>query len=194
VAPSAVRRWCVDPLDGTLNYSRTLPIWGVSIALFDGARPVLGVVHDPTRGETFAAANGYGAYCNGAPLETSAVDSLEDAFVHLTVDFHDGSMQEGLDDLVRVAPRVLRTRNIGSAALALAYVAAGRLDAVLHRFAHPWDYGAGVVLVAEAGGTITNMEGDAYTIEDRTMLAASRGSLHAGLLALLSTVASPRLQ
>ena len=179
------RHWCLDPLDGTLNYSRTLPIWCVSLALFEGDTPVLGVIHDPTRDETFAAAVGAGACCNGSRLHTTGAAALGDACVHLTVDFHDGSMQEGLEDLAHIAPKVLRTRNLGSAALALAYVAAGRLDAMLHRFANPWDYGAGAVLVAEAGGTVTNMRGEPYRLQDSAMLAAANEPLHRALLDLV---------
>lgn len=194
VTTSGERRWCVDPLDGTLNYSRTLPIWCVSLSLFVGARPVLGVIHDPTRRETFTAVRGGGAFCNGTRLETNRAAMLTDAFVHLTVDFHDGSMQEGIDDLTRLAPRVLRTRNIGSAALALAYVAAGRLDAMLHRFANSWDFGAGVVLVEEAGGMVTNLSGDIYTIADTTLIAAASPALQADLLGLVRSAAGSRLE
>jgi myo-inositol-1(or 4)-monophosphatase len=165
VTTSGERRWCVDPLDGTLNYSRTLPIWCVSLSLFNGTR-----------------------------LETNRAAMLTDAFVHLTVDFHDGSMQEGIDDLTRLAPRVLRTRNIGSAALALAYVAAGRLDAMLHRFANSWDFGAGVVLVEEAGGMVTNLSGDIYTIADTTLIAAASPALQADLLGLVRSAAGSRLE
>jgi myo-inositol-1(or 4)-monophosphatase len=180
------RRWYVDPLDGTLNFSRGLPIWCVSMALYDGNRPLLAVICDAIRRETFTAGMGLGSYCNGVPIASSAVTAASDSVVHITVDLKDLGESAGLDDLVRIAPRVLRTRNIGSAALALAYVAAGRFDAMLHRFAHSWDYGAGVLLVREAGGVVTDLRGEAYTPETRQLCAASSALLHAEFLSMFA--------
>jgi myo-inositol-1(or 4)-monophosphatase len=88
--------------------------------------------------------------------------------------------------MVVIAPRVLRTRNIGSAALALAYVAAGRFDAMLHRFAHSWDYGAGALMVQEAGGVVTDMRGEAYTLRTHDVCATANGSLHTEFLSMLA--------
>lgn len=176
------RRWYVDPVDGTLNYSRGIPIWCVSLSLFDEQGPLLGVVHDPIRGETFAAGRGAGARCGGTPLRTSGLRALQDAVVHVTVDFREESLLEGLDDLSRLAPRVLRTRNIGSAALALAYVAAGRFDAMIHRYAHTWDYGAGVLLVREAGGSVSDLAGNEYSVDTFAVGCASTEELRRGLV------------
>jgi len=179
-------RWCLDPLDGTMNYSRGVPVWCVSLALFDGDQPTLGVIHDPIRGETFAASRGSGATCNGSVISTSDTGTLSDTFLHLTVDFNDDSMLQGLEDLNVLAPRVLRTRNTGSAALALAYVAAGRFDAMIHRFANAWDYGAGICLIREAGGHVTNLTGDEYTIDSFAVLAAANPALHKALRAAIT--------
>jgi myo-inositol-1(or 4)-monophosphatase len=179
------RLWYVDPLDGTLNYSRGIPIWCVSLALYRRDEPLVGVIHDPVRRETFSAAAGLGAWCNGHRIETSGVEAWDQAVVHITVDFTEGSLRAGLEDIQVVAPAVLRTRNIGSAALSLAYVAAGRLDAVLHRHAHAWDYGAGVILVQEAGGRVTGLDGAPHTPACETMLAASTEALHGGLLGVI---------
>lgn len=179
------RRWAVDPLDGTLNYSRGLPVWCVSIACFDGDEPILGVVHDPLRDETFAAARGAGASLNGVPISPRPTTELKDAFVHMTVDFKDSGVQVGLDDMQAVAPQVLRTRNLGSASLSLAYVACGRLDAVLHRFAYVWDYGGGICLIREAGGIVTAMYGAPYTFESQAVIAAGTESVHAGLIDII---------
>lgn len=180
------RRWYVDPLDGTLNYSRGLPVWCVSLSLFEGDQPVLGVIHDPIRGETFSGKRGSGAWLNGAQIRSSDVTRLEDAFVHLTVDFNEASLHAGLEDIRDLAPRVLRTRNIGSAALALAYVAAGRFDAMVHRYAHPWDYGAGMLLIGEAGGVATEISGKPYTASAEAVLTAATADLHGGLTGLLN--------
>lgn len=185
VAPGAPRKWCIDPLDGTLNFSRGIPFWAVSIALFEEGQPVAGVIHDPITGETFSGQAGGGAWCDDRTLAVSTVSGPDRALVHLTVDFNTERMQVlqvGLEDMRAVAPYVFRTRNMGSAALALAYVAAGRFDAMLHRYAHPWDYGAGVLLVREAGGQVSSMDGGQYDIDTRAVCATSTPSLQRALL------------
>jgi len=192
--PESGRRWYVDPLDGTLNFSRGLPVWCVSLALFDHGGPVLGVIVDPIRDETFSASTGNGAWLNGQRLCTSSVNRIGEAVAHMTVDFHEQSMLEGLRDIQVVAPMVLRTRNIGSAALALAYVACGRFDAMLHRYAHAWDYGAGVVLVLEAGGKVTDMVGSRYTEQTFALVATSSPPLHGELLTMLQAGPPTRIE
>ncbi|HZU13163.1 MAG TPA: inositol monophosphatase family protein [Chloroflexota bacterium] len=188
--PSTTHRvWYVDPVDGTLNYARGVPLFSLSLSLFDGPVPVLGVVYDPMRQELFAARTGDGATLNGKRIRTSGVENLDQALVHMTVDFHEESLWAGIRDIADVAPAVLRTRNIGSAALALAYVAAGRFDAMIHRYASPWDYGAGVLLVQEAGGVASALGGPAYSVEDRAVLAAATGRLHHGLTRLIDATA-----
>ncbi len=185
VASETGRSWYLDPVDGTLNFSRGLPLWCVSMTLFDGEGPLLGVIRDPTRDETFSAYRASGAWRNTERLHVSGMQSLDDALVHVTVDFQERSMQQGLDDLSRLAPRVLRTRNFGSAALGLAYVAAGHFDALLHRHAHAWDYGAGVLLVQEAGGSVTNMDGQPYSKETVALVAAATPSLNGAIREVL---------
>lgn len=194
VAGAGVRRWLVDPLDGTLNYSRGLPVWSVSLALFSGDAGLVGVVHDPVRNETFHGAHGLGAFLNGTPIQTTGLEDLERAFVHLTVDFNDQSRREGLADMNRLAPLVLRTRNIGSAALGLAYVAAGRFDAMLHRHANAWDYGAGSILVLEAGGAVSDMHGNPWQAGKASIAAAAGDRLRSRLLDALRADATVQLQ
>ncbi len=187
-------RWFVDPLDGTLNYSRGIAMWCVSLALFEGSEPILGVIHDPLRNETFVAVSGQGATCNGDALTCSGLAEPARAVVHMTIDFDERAQQSGLEDIARVAPHVLRTRNLGSAALSLAYTAAGWLDAMLHRSANPWDYGAGVVLVREAGGICTSIDGRPYSDAVKTLAAASSVELHRSLIALVSQNGNSPLQ
>jgi len=163
--PESGRRWYVDPLDGTLNFSRGLPVWCVSLALFDHGGPVLGVIVDPIRNETFSAATGKGAWLNGKRLHTSSVDRVDVAFVQMTVDFNDQSMAEGLRDLQVVAPR-----------------------------AHAWDYGAGVVLVREAGGMVTDMVGSRYTEQTFALVATSSSPLHGELLTMLQAGPPTRIE
>lgn len=171
------RQWFVDPLDGTVNFAHRLPVWCVSLGLFDVDGPLLGVIHDPIRDETFTAARGEGVWLNGEPIRSSRVTRAEDAFVHLTIDFNPESLWSGLEDIQVLAPRVLRTRNLGSAALALAYVACGRFDGMVHRLANTWDYGAGVLMVKEAGGTVTRVDGQPYAVEATAIVAAGTAPL-----------------
>lgn len=188
------RTWYVDPLDGTVNFAHRLPIWCVSLSLFENDRPVVGVIHDPVLDETFAAVRGRGAYLNGQPIATSGVSNLEDAFVHLTIDFNPDSLWAGLQDVRILAPLVLRTRNIGSAALALAYVACGRFDAMLHRAAHTWDYGAGVLLIEEAGGGVIGMDGSSYSSNTSSVVGAATDSLREGICRLVNDPAATGLE
>jgi myo-inositol-1(or 4)-monophosphatase len=181
------RRWYVDPLDGTLNFSRGVPVWSVSIALYEVDTGLVGVVHDPIRQETFAAAHGVGAVCNGSPIRATGLTDPRDAFVHVTVDFNDVSRREGLEDIQRLAPAVLRTRNLGSAALGLAYVAAGRMDAMLHRHANAWDYGAGAVLIEEAGGAVSSMHDTAWRPGEVSIAGAATDELRQSLLRVLNS-------
>jgi myo-inositol-1(or 4)-monophosphatase len=155
---------------------------------------LLGVIHDPIRGETFTAAAGRGASCNGRQIRCSETGRLSDAVVHVTIDFNAHSLLEGVEDVVAIAPRVYRTRNIGSASLALAYVAAGRFDAMLHRYANTWDYAAGVSLVQEAGASVTDMHGAPFSEDSHTLLAASRSQVHAELLELVRTRSSTQIE
>jgi myo-inositol-1(or 4)-monophosphatase len=185
ISPEHDGQWLVDPLDGTLNFARSIPMWCVSIAFFRGDQPVVGVVHDPIRAETFAAAAGGGAFVNGEPLNTSELSDASQAVVQVTVDFSDANMILGLHDLNAIAPRVLRTRNYGSAALTLAYLAAGRIDVMAHRLANAWDYGAGALLVREAGGIITELEGGPYSVHTRAILAACTPEVHKQILHII---------
>ncbi|MBV9282232.1 MAG: inositol monophosphatase, partial [Chloroflexi bacterium] len=194
VGAAGERRWFLDPVDGTVNYARGVHVWCVSLSLFEGKYPLLGVIHDPIRGETFSALRGQGARCNDRPIVTSGIAKPSSALVHITVDFHDDSQLLGLEDVRALAPRVFRTRNIGSAALALAYIAAGRLDGMVHRLANTWDYGAGVLLVQEAGGRATSIGGEEYTDTTRALLAAATPELHRALFDILRGVGGSPLQ
>jgi myo-inositol-1(or 4)-monophosphatase len=177
-----------------MNYSRGLPIWCVSLALFRGVRPVVGAIYDPLRNELFSAAEGLGARSNGRALTTSGRKDVASAVIHITIDFEAESMASSLEDVRRLAPRALRTRNIGSAALALAYVADGRFDAMLHRFAHAWDYGAGVVMIHEAGGSVVGVDGEPYTMRTTALIAAASPELALGLREIVGASGGARLE
>jgi myo-inositol-1(or 4)-monophosphatase len=149
------RRWIVDPLDGTTNFLRGIGHWAVSIALEDAGGLCLGVVRDPARGESFAAARGAGATLDGRPISVSETTGLSPALFGTGIPF--GGMAH-IDahaaDIARLMPHCAGVRRMGAAALDLAYVAAGRLDGFWERSLQPWDIAAGLVLLREAGARV----------------------------------------
>ena len=149
--------WLVDPLDGTINYLWGIPHWSVSVAATDARGDLVGVVHDPNRAETFTAARGAGALLGGARLELSASEDGSEALVGTGFSYVAEQRARQATLLVDWLPEVRDVRRFGSAALDLAWVAAGRLDAFYETGLSPWDWAAGAMLVREAGGTITQL-------------------------------------
>ncbi len=182
--------WIVDPLDGTTNYVHGFPMYCVSVGLQVGGELVAGVIHDPSRHEVFRAAKGLGAWLGNQRLGTSQTGSLEDAL--LTTGFPpDTRDQKTLFTLwENLSHRAQSLRRTGSTALNLAYLAAGRCDGYWAFDNHVWDVAAGVVLVREAGGTITNFGGGTYD-PYRPDAIASNGPLHPALLACIREVVKP---
>lgn len=167
------RRWVVDPLDGTTNFLRGLPHWCVSIGLEVVGRPVLGVVHDPLRGETFATAPGGGITLNGRPVEPAATDAMREALFGTGIPF--GGMAHiaaHAADIARLMPHCAGVRRMGAAALDLAYVAAGRLDGFWERRLQLWDIGAGLALMAAAGVRVEGWTPDEDPWATGTVVAA----------------------
>jgi myo-inositol-1(or 4)-monophosphatase len=154
--PGAPVEWIVDPIDGTMNLAHSIPHFCVSIAARDAATQqiVLGVIYDPMRNELFTAERGSGAWLNGTPLRVSQRDKLSDAVV--AVGF--AKTQESIDQALKLyavyGNQAKKLRAMGSAALDLAYVAAGRFDAYIEQGVNLWDIAAGWVLVEEAGGVM----------------------------------------
>jgi myo-inositol-1(or 4)-monophosphatase len=172
--------WLIDPLDGTGNFAHGNPNYSVSIALLDGDdTPIIGVVYNPESDEMFHAVTDRGAYQDGRPIDPTDRDRLDESML-LSGHDPDGSfLQAFYHDTQGV-------RRLGSAALHLAYVAAGSADAVWEYDTYPWDVAAGLCLIREAGGTITDHRGDGYEIrlddDGRQPLLASNGVLHRTLL------------
>jgi myo-inositol-1(or 4)-monophosphatase len=179
-------RFIVDPLDGTVNFLRGIPHFSVSIAYADATGVTAGVVLDPTRREVFWAERGQGAFLGERALRLGSGTGLEGSVIHC------GLPRTGAPGRDRYVARVARlmertasTRRLGSAALALAYVAAGRADAFFEPGLGAWDVAAGLVLVREAGGLVTDLAGGESTLESGDVLAATR-ALHPELLTLFS--------
>ncbi len=182
--------WVVDPLDGTTNYAHRIPVFAVSIALLEDGEPLVGVIHDPLRDQTFVAERGEGAALNGAPgkrerpMRVSRVARLDHTVIGADWARSDERRSRVLAYLAQVAPRCGTIRVLGSATLALAYVAAGWLDAYFHLALKPWDTAAGMLLVAEAGGRCTTLEGEPGRVDAPGRLATN-GLIHDELLGIL---------
>jgi myo-inositol-1(or 4)-monophosphatase len=170
-------RWLVDPLDGTINYLYGLPHWCVSVACADADGATAGAVYDPLRDELFTATRGGGAWLGDRRLATTAVADPRLALVATGFSYDPAERAAQAAIVGRIAGGVRDIRRAGSAALDLAWVAAGRLDAYFEVSRSPWDSAAGELLVREAGGTVT------WT--PHTEIVASGPAVHAPLLALL---------
>lgn len=173
--------WVIDPLDGTNNYAHGFPFFSVSIALLRKQELYLGVVYDPVRDELFAAERGAGAWCNNQRLHVSTTHHLASGLISTGFSYTYAKLPDNnLHEFDRVQARCHGVRRAGSAALDLAYVAAGRLDAHWEYRLQPWDSAAGATMVLEAGGKITSFDGSAWTPWSYTMIASNM-HIHAEL-------------
>ena len=174
--------WIFDPLDGTTNYAHGLPVFASSLALeIDGVVSV-GAVYDPTRRELFTATLGGGAYLNGVPLRVSPVVTLVDAMLVTGFPYTIHQAHEQLVSLFSAfLSKAQAVRRLGSAALDLCYVAAGRMDGFWEQHLKPWDVAAGALMLTEAGGSITGLDGSPFDVR-LGQLVASNGLLHPALL------------
>jgi myo-inositol-1(or 4)-monophosphatase len=156
------RRWVVDPLDGTVNYLYGIPQWCVSVALEDSSGALAGVVLDPIRQELFASERGQGTSLNGGQVRVSGANELGRALVATGFSYEPVHRAEQAEVVSRLLPRVRDIRRAGSAALDLAWVAAGRVDGFYERGVKPWDWAAGRMLVEEAGGATRELPGEPF--------------------------------
>ncbi|MGQ9735243.1 MAG: inositol monophosphatase family protein [Thermaceae bacterium] len=182
-APGGVR-WIVDPLDGTVNYAHGFPFYGVSIALEVEGRVWIGVVLDTARGELFTAVKDEGAFLNGRPVRVSRREALLGSLLATGFPYDVDKDPENLTYLERALRKGLLVRRPGAAALDLAYVAAGRMEGFWEVKLNPWDVAAGWLLVEEAGGQVTDMEGLPYRLGHR-YIVATNARIHQALLRVL---------
>jgi myo-inositol-1(or 4)-monophosphatase len=156
------RRWVFDPLDGTVSYLYGYPHWCVSVALEDTQGTAAGVVYDPNRDELFAAERGSGATLGGNSISVRENPPLAEALVATGFAYDPAARAQQAEVVRRLLPAVRDIRRAGSAALDLAWLAAGRLDAYYERGLNAWDWAAGSLLVREAGGTVDDLSGEPY--------------------------------
>lgn len=191
VAGRASCLWVVDPLDGTVNYAHGYPFWGVSMALANQGQVVLAVSYDPLHNEIFWAERGGGAWLNGKRVRVSDTSRLSNALVATGFAYKRATVPENnLAEFGAVMPRVQGIRRAGAAILDLAHLATGRLDAYWEMHLREWDWAAGWLLVEEAGGLVTDMNGRSWAL-GMDNLAASNGILHDELLAVLHQAQQP---
>jgi myo-inositol-1(or 4)-monophosphatase len=185
--------WIIDPLDGTTNFVHGFPFFAVSIALAHRGQVILGVIYDPLKDELFVAEKGKGAYLKGKRMNRSAEQSLADSLIATGFPAHHDALAVNMTGIQALAPKVRNIRVAGSAALHLAYVAAGRLSGFWEIGLNAWDMAAGVLLIEEAGGTISDTLGRPYTLDVRNVVA-SNGIIHDQLLTELADTGATGLQ
>jgi len=174
-------RWFLDPLDGTINFVHGLPAFAVSMGLYAGREPLLAVVHLPRLGETFSALAGGGAFLDGEPISVSEVDELGEAILATGFPYRRGELEHSnLENFGRFFYDVRGLRRMGSAAIDLAYVAAGRLDGYWELHLSPHDVAGGALLVREAGGVVTDGDGGEDWLRGGHIVAAGAG-LHGAI-------------
>ena len=175
-------RWIIDPIDGTMNFVHGIPLFGISIGLERRGRLIAGVIFDPSRRELYTATRGGGAFLNGKRIHVSCVKRLD--FSVLSTGFSSKFRQQPEPYLTWFKTFEMRchaVRRIGTTVLALAYVASGRMEGFYEQDLWPWDVAAGIVIVEEAGGRVTNFDGKAPGLE-RGKLVASNGKIHRAIL------------
>ena len=181
IHPDAEYCWIVDPLDGTVNFAHNIPLFCVSIALAKEDEVISGIIFEPITNELFVVEKGVGVFLNGKPVKVSEIERLENAFVTTSLSFnlHRDPMGS-IAKFGQMASHGFPLRAIGSTALNLAYIAAGRFDAYwsVSGSVNSWDMAAGKLMVEEAGGLVTQCDGTPYLLFEESTILASNGTLH----------------
>jgi len=186
-------RWYVDPLDGTTNFAHGYPVYNVTMGLERDGEMLVGVVFDPSRQEMFSAERGAGAYLNNRRIRVSSAKGLADALVSTGFPSRKRHLNVNIHFYHQMAMATHGVRRGGSAAIDLAYVACGRLDAFWEFGLNPWDMAAGTLLVTEAGGRCTDMKGGAHAMKSPHLLVGS-GAVHQETLALFGEIFEGRFR
>lgn len=183
--PDARFRWIIDPLDGTTNYVHGFPYYAVSIGLEQDGELIAGAIYNPVSDEMFLASAGHGAWLNRRRLKCSQVESLPQAMVIASLPVVSGPNDAAVQRFLKVLQQVQTVQRTGSAAMNLAYLAAGRIDAFWSSSLKPWDMAAGVLIVREAGGTVTRIDQSCFDVNVSDLLASNGSSIHEELSRIL---------
>jgi len=178
-------KWIIDPIDGTTNYSRGLPIYCVSIALEIDGQAAVGVVYDPERRELFTAVYKKGSYLNGKKIHVSKTSKIRQGFfvTGFAYNIHE-DLNDNIENFKSFLKKCLAVRRLGSAALDLASVACGRFDGFWEMNLNPWDAAAGALIVKEAGGKVTKFDGSEFVCYDKELLS-SNTAIHGEMIKIL---------
>ena len=163
--------WVIDPLDGTKNFASGIPFFCVNIALCYDGLPVVAATYDPNHGECFSAERGKGAFVNGEAIHASSKANVEQSILGVDIGYDNDRGRAVLELVNKLFPQMQGLRIQGSAALGLAYASCGRYDLFVHRYLFPWDIAAGILLVEEAGGKITDEAGHPVDVTSQTAVA-----------------------
>ena len=178
--------WIVDPLDGTTNFLHGVPHWSISVAAAQGEQIIAGMVYNPITDEMFWAERGMGAYSNHKRLRVSARTDLSECLIATGIPFKGHEIPGFYNQLMKLGPQVAGTRRFGSAALDLAYVAAGKFDGYWEAGVQLWDIAAGMLLVSEAGGVVSPLVPNTDPLASGALVASNQG-IHAAMLETLRT-------
>jgi myo-inositol-1(or 4)-monophosphatase len=177
--------WVIDPLDGTTNFIHGVPAFSISIALLDKHVPVVGIVHEVNLNECFYATKGSGAFCNGEPIGVSSINNLSEALLATGFPYHNFTK---MDCYIAILKEFMAechgVRRLGSAALDLAYVAMGRFEGFFEYGLKPWDVAAGILIVNEAGGKVTDFSAGDNALFGSEIIAAN--SIHSHMQKTIS--------
>ena len=184
-------RWYVDPLDGTTNFAHGYPMWNVTLALARNNEIICGVVYDPTNRELFTAERGAGAWLNGAPIHVSKAPKIDDALFSTGFPSRKRHNNVNIHFYYQLAMLSHGVRRGGSAAIDLAYTACGRLECFWEFGLMPWDMAAGSLLVEEAGGSVSGMQKEPFSVEGKYVLATN-GTVHQETLNLFAEIFAGR--
>jgi len=181
-------KWIIDPLDGTTNFAHQYPFFSVSIGFEQAGRMVCGAVYDPWRDEMFSGARGLGSFVNGVRMQVSDVESLRSALIMtgFAYNFRD-RLRHAMSQFEAFLVESQAVRRGGSAALDMCYTALGRVDGFWEMDLQPWDTAAGVVILEEAGGRVTDFSGGEFSIYGNQMIA-SNGRLHEEMMRVLANI------
>jgi len=174
IAVDSPYTWIIDPIDGTRNYAYGIPHFCVALALAREGDVLLGIVYDPVRDELFRAEKGRGAFLNDSPIAVSVMTSLQESVIGFDMGYDVEVGREILGVASALWPGVRSVRVMGSAALGLAYAACARFDLYFHLYLYPWDLAAGILLVREAGGIITELDGQPAGIHSKSVIATNK--------------------
>jgi myo-inositol-1(or 4)-monophosphatase len=181
-------RWYVDPLDGTTNFAHSFPMFNVTLGLERAGEIIAGVVYDPIRGEMFSAERGSGAWLNNRRIHVSQAKRLADSLASTGFPSKKRHHNVNIHFYHQMAMASHGVRRTGSAAIDLAYVASGRLDAFWEFGLNPWDMAAGILLVSEAGGRVSDMNGALHTMPSSRHILADNGTIHEEVLGLFAEI------